>query len=180
MLLTIVCLIGVNSGKFFTHKQNIVSIQIASISFLVVGLELEVLEVPNPPPEQVDAEWVMIPDEDGNLHLVNVISALNEPQPMFHVESGVIFELYTKNNPHHPHILRSDDVASMANSNFDPNIPTRFVAHGWNSKGDLTNSFCRGYFEQANLDVNFIAINWQAGANTINYISARNRVPLVR
>lgn len=33
------------------------------------------------------------------------------------------------------------------------------------------------YFQKGNF--NFIAVNWQAGSNTINYISARNRVNLV-
>lgn len=146
-------------------------------SFAVLGLELV---VPNPPPEQIDAEWVLIPDEEDKLHLVNVVSALNEPQPMFNPELGVIFELYTYRNPHRPQILRPDDVALLAHSYFNPNRPTRFVSHGWNSKGDLTTSFSNGYFQQARSDVNFIAINWQAGSNTINYIAARNRVTAVR
>lgn len=138
-----------------------------------------VIEIPNPPPEQLDPEWTLIPDEDNNLHLVNVISALNEPQPRFNVEIGVIFELYTRDNPHDAQILRVGDVASLASSYFNPGRPTRFVSHGWNSKGDLTDSFSRAYFQQGNNDVNFIAINWQAGSNTINYISARNRVNVV-
>jgi len=139
----------------------------------VLALEIE---IPNPPPEQTDPEWTLIPDEDNNLHLVNVYSALNEPQPRFNVDSGVIFELYTLNNPHDPQYLRIDDIAALASSDFDPSRPTRIVSHGWNSKGDLTHSFSRAYFTNARNDVNFIAINWQAGSNTINYISARNRV----
>lgn len=137
------------------------------------------IEIPNPPPEQIDAEWVLIPDEDDNLHLVNVESALNEPQPRFNPRIGVYFELYTKDNPHNAHILRPGDVASLASSNFNPDRPTRFVSHGWNSKGDLTVSFSRAYFHDGDNDVNFIAINWQAGSNTINYIAARNRVDAV-
>lgn len=139
----------------------------------------KIIEIRNPPLEQIDTEWTFIPDEDGNLHLVNVISALNEPQPRFNVEIGVIFELYTPDNPNDAQILRPDDLASLASSYFDPSRPTRIVSHGWNSKGDLTHSFSRAYFEQGNSNVNFIAINWQAGSNTINYISARNRVNLV-
>lgn len=134
------------------------------------------LNIPNPPPEQVEADWTMVPDEDGHMHLVNVQSALNEPQPSFNVNIGVIFELYTLKNPNTPQLLRLNDVGSLANSNFDPNRPTRFVVHGWNSKGDLTISFSKAYFEDGRNDVNFIAVNWQAGANTINYIAARNRV----
>lgn len=38
---------------------------------------------------------------------------------------------------------------------------------------------CIAYFEDGNHNINFIAVNWQAGANTINYISARNRVDSV-
>jgi len=145
---------------------------------IVISVSALEIKIENPPPEQVDADWVLIPDDEGNLHLVNVISALNEPQPRFNVEVGVIFELYTRHNPHDAQILRPDDLASLSSSYFDPSRPTRFVSHGWNSKGDLTHSFSRAYFNNNN-DVNFIAINWQAGSNTINYISARNRVNAV-
>lgn len=86
------------------------------------------IEIPNPPPEQIDSEWTLIPDEDNNLHLINVISALNEPQPRFNVEIGVIFELYTRDNPDDPQILRPNDLAALASSYFDPSRPTRIVS----------------------------------------------------
>lgn len=98
-----------------------------SIKLFLAAFALEI-EIPNPPPEQIDSEWTLIPDEDNNLHLVNVISALNEPQPRFNVEIGVIFELYTRDNPDDPQILVPDDLASLASSYFDPSRPTRIVS----------------------------------------------------
>lgn len=104
----------------------------------------EEINVDTPPKPDIHSEWTLIPDEEGKLHMVNVKSALNEPQPFFNVESGVIFELYTAANPQTPHILFPGDVTSLAHSYFNRHHPTRFVVHGWNSKGSLTESFGRG------------------------------------
>lgn len=32
------------------------------------------------------------------------------------------------------------------------------------------------YFEEDDRDINLIAVNWQSGASTFNYIAARQRV----
>lgn len=101
--------------------------------------------VENPPPEQIDdPEWSWIPDEDGQLHKVNTLSANNEPVPFFNAEIGVIFELYTQRNPIEMQTIRTGDVESLAASYFDPSRPTRIVIHGWNSKGSVTQTFQRG------------------------------------
>lgn len=134
----------------------------------------------NPPPEQLDdQEWSMIPDEDGNLYMVNTAEALSEPQQPFVAHTGVIFELYTLDNPTNAQILHTGNAQELAASNFNPARPTRFVVHGWNSRGGLTTIFQNAYFEQGKNDINLIAVNWQAKAVTINYIGARNRVPRV-
>lgn len=86
----------------------------------------------------------MIPDDQGKLYLINVRSAMIEPQPFFNVQTGVLFELYTPQNPTNAQFLRINDVELLANSYFDPSRPTRIVIHGFNSKGGLTDAFQRG------------------------------------
>lgn len=86
----------------------------------------------------------MIPDDQGKLYLINVQSAMIEPQPFFNVQTGVLFELYTLQNPRNAQFLRINDVESLANSYFDASRPTRIVIHGFNSKGDLTTAFQTG------------------------------------
>lgn len=76
--------------------------------------------------------------------MINVQSAMIEPQPFFNVQTGVLFELYTLRNPRNVQYLRINDVESLANSYFDASRPTRIVIHGFNSKGDLTVAFQRG------------------------------------
>lgn len=44
------------------------------------------------------------------MHLVNTVSAFNEPIPFFNAEIGVIYELYTPQNPVEVQILRTGDL----------------------------------------------------------------------
>lgn len=107
-------------------------------------LAIEVI-VENPPTEHVDnPEWTMIPDEAGQLHMVNTFSAMTEPVPLFNAEIGVIFELYTLRNPTEMHQLQTGNVDGLASSYFDPSRPTRIVIHGWNSQGSVTTTFQKG------------------------------------
>lgn len=80
------------------------------------------------------------------MYLVNTVSANTEPVPFFNAEIGVVFELYTPRNPVEMHIIRTGDVESLAGSYFDPSRPTRFVIHGWNSRGSLTDTFREGMY----------------------------------
>ena len=119
----------------------------------------------------------MVPNEKGNFYLVNVDEALSQPKTRaFNAHNDVYFELYTIHNPREKQLLYLNNPDSVRNSNYDSSKPTRFVVHGWNSNGYVTDVFCQGYFEDGHNDVNFIAVNWQASAVTINYISARNDV----
>lgn len=110
--------------------------------FKVLAIEVN---VENPPPEEIDdPEWTLIPDENYQMHLVNTISAKNEPVPFFNAELGTIFELYTPQNPVEMQIIQSGNVLSLASSYFDPSRPTRVVIHGWNSRGSVTHTFQEG------------------------------------
>lgn len=50
----------------------------------------------------------------------------------------------------------------------------RFVIHGWQSDVDSTVLIRNAYLARG--DFNVVAVDWSAGAETINYIAARNRV----
>lgn len=135
--------------------------------------------VKNPPPELVESEFVLVPDFDGSVYSVNVDAALEEPFPYFPINTAVRFELFTVSNPTEPQLITHRDEATLSNSNFDPNRPTRIFIHGWNSQGLLTPRFAEAYFQKGGHDVNFIAVNWRAGSDTINYVGARRRVNVV-
>lgn len=58
--------------------------------------------------------------------------------------------------------------------NFDPVRPTRIFVHGFYSDMTLMDSYAKSYLDIG--DFNFIAVDWLAGARTLNYPVARHRV----
>ncbi|XP_059608069.1 pancreatic triacylglycerol lipase-like [Phlebotomus argentipes] len=122
-------------------------------------------------------EWAMVPDAQGKFHIVNVNEALNqEPENFFNPETDVHFLLFTQSNPTNGQTVIRNNAASLANSNFNPSHPTRFLIHGWNgSPGAASNTLARAAFMQRG-NFNVFVVDWSAGAQTINYITARNRV----
>ncbi|EDS41786.1 pancreatic triacylglycerol lipase [Culex quinquefasciatus] len=129
-----------------------------------------------------DLQPTLVRDEAGNLHLVNpdpytVVDA--EMEPLFNAESDIVFRLFTRQNPVHGQVLEWNNPASVLNSNFNPGNPTRFTIHGWNGDGTsgLHSNIRENYFTVG--DFNVINVDWGAGAQTINYITARNRVASV-
>ncbi|XP_058840116.1 pancreatic triacylglycerol lipase-like [Topomyia yanbarensis] len=130
----------------------------------------------------VEPRYSLVSDANGNLHLVNpnpytVIDA--ELEPFFNAETDIVFRLFTRSNPNDGQVLFWNDPGSVHNSNFNPAHPTRFTIHGWNGDGtsDLNSNTRGNYFAIG--DFNAISVDWGAGAQTINYISARNRVDSV-
>lgn len=126
-----------------------------------------------------DVNFTWIRNEFGQIDRVPLDQAPKEPALFFTVEKDVRFELFTHKNPIKPSLLVLDDYQSVKNSNFNPEYPTRFLVHGWNSEGLLTPRFADAYLVKGQHKVNFIALNWQKGADTLNYYAARNRVPEV-
>ncbi|XP_055538344.1 pancreatic triacylglycerol lipase-like [Wyeomyia smithii] len=143
---------------------------------LLLSLALIVHAIP------VEQRHSLVYDARGNLHLVNqdpysVIDA--DLEPFFNAESDIIFRLYTRSNPNDEQVLVWSDPSTVQNSNFNPNHPTRFTVHGWNNDGSsaVHTNIRSNYFAVG--DFNVISVDWGAGAQTINYISARNRVNAV-
>ncbi|KAL1402666.1 hypothetical protein pipiens_005987 [Culex pipiens pipiens] len=141
------------------------------LGFAAVGYSLPVEPKP----------WVLIPDGKGHMHMVNidpvqVPTEEYEIEPHFNPEMDVVFRLHTRRNPVHPQIINWFDPSSISNSNFNPAHPTRFLIHGWVEGQDAELHWViKDHYMRVG-DFNVINVDWGAGAQTINYIAARNRV----
>ncbi|KXJ76999.1 hypothetical protein RP20_CCG008481 [Aedes albopictus] len=125
--------------------------------------------------------WNLVADDAGSLHMVDITPSsesfhLYHYEPLFDPETDVIFRLFTRSNLDEPQIIHWNNPGSLASSNFNPAHPTRFTIHGWVS-GEEAN--LHGLIRENLLalgEFNVINVDWGAGAQTINYIQARNRV----
>lgn len=99
-----------------------------------------------------------------------------EIAPTFDAFRDTIFLVFTRFNPTIPDVVDLHDMDTVRASNWNANRPTRVIIHGQLSDGTselnvvLTAAWLRTY------DVNVVVVDWGAGANTINYITARNQV----
>uniref|UniRef100_A0A1Q3FSM0 Putative pancreatic triacylglycerol lipase n=1 Tax=Culex tarsalis TaxID=7177 RepID=A0A1Q3FSM0_CULTA len=133
------------------------------------------------PLDQLDQDtWSLVPDSNGHLHLVNLnpysFPDQLEPEKLFTPAQDTIFRLYTRANPTTPQVLVLNNAASVAESNFNPDHPTRFIIHGWNNDGssEVNTILTDAWLTRGNFNV--ITVDWGVGAQTINYIAARRRV----
>lgn len=125
------------------------------------------------------ANVTLIQDELGYFHEVDIEKVINEPTPDFIPHKDVHFELFTPKNPKEAQIIQSQNASELKSTNFNKNLPTRLMIHGWYSQGVLTSQFADAYFEKGQHNLNFIAVNWQKGSDVRNYIVARRRVEMV-
>lgn len=127
---------------------------------------------------QVENEWNLLPDGEGALHMIHANDMfIDDAEPRFEAETDVVFILFTQNNPTSGQIIPLNDAAGLANSNFNAANPTRFIVHGWNNDGNsAVNVIIRQGYMDTHREFNVIVVDWGLGANTINYLAARNRV----
>jgi len=131
--------------------------------------------VPRDNANSQDGRWVMVPDTNGFLHLVDLESYEEPVEPLFEPENDMRFLLFTRQNPTVAQEI-TFDLAVLDASNFNSNNPTHFTAHGWGGSGDAaSNTLVRDAFLSIG-DFNIISVDW-SGANSINYITSRNHVP---
>ena len=119
--------------------------------------------------------WALVPTADGNMHLVDLNPIeVQSIEPMFNAETDVFFVLYTQSNRNGVRIGMNADAIRATTYNVAH--PTRFLIHGWSNDQTATvNVLCiEAYLRRGNF--NLIVVDWGAGAQTINYIAARNRV----
>lgn len=78
-----------------------------------------------PEATSTDEEWALVPDGDGDMHMVNLREEL-EAAPFFNADQ-VIFRLFTRRNPTSGQVLTLNNAGSVSNSQFRTGHPTRFV-----------------------------------------------------
>lgn len=125
---------------------------------------------------KIEDEYNYIPDEKLVLHYKHY-TEIDDPEPFrFRPERDIVYILFTRSNPTNGQILDISNPSSITNSHFNPRHPTRFLIHGWNNdRNSAFNIMIRdAYLAEGNFNV--IVVDWGAGANTVNYVSARNRV----
>jgi len=126
--------------------------------------------------EENTEDWQLVPDEDGHLHLVD-INTVEDVGPLF-VDTDIVFRLFTRANPTAAQIVALNNNAQLTASNYNPALQTRFHIHGWNGGGAATGAGIRNAWITA-INCNVFTVDWGVGAQTANYVLARNRVNLV-
>jgi len=146
--------------------------------FLVLLLVASSLANPLPRDGGNQEDWQLVPDANGRLHLVDVANKVDDVGPSFVGLNDMVFRLHTRSNMNAPQVIRINNQADLANSFFNPLHQTRFMIHGWLGGGDgeLDNGLpiMRAFINRG--DFNFFMVDWSIGAETLNYILARNRV----
>lgn len=116
----------------------------------------------------------MVPDNFGKLHLVDINNVDLEIAPLFNAFNEVVFHLFTRTNPT-PQAITINNNAQLDGSNFSAQRQTRFHIHGWGAGGPTWGALIRSAL-LTHVDCNYFLVDWGAGSNTLNYITARNRV----
>lgn len=122
---------------------------------------------------------LILENDLDRLYLVSYDEDFVEPMKRFEPEKDIQFDLFTMDNPKNSQIIAFENSTSLAQSNFNKNNPTRIFIHGWLPSGCFTTELPDGYFGKGKHNVNYIAINWEKGANTYMYNRARGRVQAV-
>lgn len=90
---------------------------------LAVGEEF----VPKP---AKDENWQLVPDADGNMHLIDINNVDMSAELAFNATTDVIFRLWTRKNSAVGQIVELNNNTQLASSNFDASRETRFYGHG--------------------------------------------------
>ncbi|XP_057366474.1 pancreatic triacylglycerol lipase-like [Daphnia carinata] len=110
-------------------------------------------------------------------YFLDVNNSVEETETYLANASSVFFNLYTRQNPFEPQILKVGDLESLQQSNYMASLPTKMVAHGYNGDPGTFNATKDEFLQRENC--NFITIDWVELASGIDYplIVIRN-VPL--
>lgn len=112
------------------------------------------------------------------MHLVDINAVDTEMEPHFNAPNDMVFRLFTRQNPTISRTIRLNNNNDLSGSNFNGANPSRYHIHGWQGGGVFTGSGIRRAWLDR-ISCNVFTVDWGAGASTINYITARNRVPNV-
>lgn len=107
------------------------------------------------------------------LHHVILLSLLRISSLLaFDANEDIYFELYTYESPDNYQVIRN--TQNVRSTTFNPLRPTRIFVHGFRSDRSIIKQYAKAFLKAE--DVNFIAMNWIDGAETILYPVAKNRV----
>lgn len=121
-----------------------------------------------------DHRWTLVPDADGRMHLMDLNPIDVQIEPFFNAVEQVFFVLFTRKNSNGVKIgMNANEIKATT---YNPANPTRFIIHGWNNDQNAAVNKLITAAYLARGDFNVIVVDWGAGANTVNYISARNRI----
>lgn len=74
-----------------------------------------------------DEDWQMVPDGDGNMHLMNIKKQVEDIEPAFNAWVSVRFLLFTRNNRFEPQQIALNNGAQLSLSHFNPAHQTRYI-----------------------------------------------------
>lgn len=124
-----------------------------------------------------EEDWHLVPDSDGKLHLVDINNVDLGMEPSFVAINEIVFSLWTRTHSTVGQIITINNNAQLDASSFSAQRQTRFHIHGWGAGGQA-GSWGVGIRSALlnRVDCNYFLVDWGAGSNTANYITARNRV----
>ncbi|XP_019557991.3 phospholipase A1 VesT1.02 [Aedes albopictus] len=126
--------------------------------------------------------WSLVPDGNGHLHLVNTdpynLAGQEEPEAHFNADTQTIFRLFTRNNRNTGHVITLGNAGTLGGF-WNGGRQTRFIIHGWNNNGGspVNTQIRNAYLDRG--DFNVITVDWGAGAQNPNYVTARNHINAV-
>ncbi|KAJ8718516.1 hypothetical protein PYW08_002753 [Mythimna loreyi] len=126
------------------------------------------------------SRYIQIPDGEGVMHTVDLeaepdMELLNE---ITRDPADNLYLLYTRRNQIISQTLVINDAASVTRSNFNANVPTVVIAHGWlSNQHTSTNAIIRNAYLRKS-DVNVIVCDWRRLASS-DYVTAVRGVPAV-
>lgn len=109
-------------------------------------------------PDNSKHRWSLIPDSEGRMHLVDLNPVdMESVEPRSVPEEDVVFILHTRANPTVGQVI-TNNVASIQNSNFNPNNPTRVTIHGWlgTSGSEVNVGVNSAYFQLGDFNVRIL------------------------
>ncbi|KAM3965493.1 pancreatic lipase-related protein 2-like [Aphomia sociella] len=124
--------------------------------------------------------FIEFPDGEGVLHRVDL-----EAEPDMELLEEInknpdrnLYLLFTRRNPNSAQTLDIDDANSIRLSNFNPQVPTVVIAHGWlsNQNTDINPTIRDAYLGKS--DTNVIVLDWRRLALS-DYVTAVLGVPAV-
>ncbi|GBP12067.1 Inactive pancreatic lipase-related protein 1 [Eumeta japonica] len=123
-------------------------------------------------------DWVLFPDDIGNLHFVNISRLLFGNSSLDEHQRMVRFELYTRKNRDYYEELFINENAEcdgIENGNFtyyNPDNSLQVLVHGWHSSGqsDTILAMKEAYLNSG--EVNVLVVDWSKIAGEMTYVIA--------